>query len=41
MPVGSTNAPVAFLCLMKQVFSTYLDKFVVVLINGILVYLKD
>ena len=40
MPVGLINAPTAFMCLMNQVFSTYLDKFVLVLINGILVYSK-
>ena len=41
MPSGLTNAPAAFMCLMNQVFSAYLDKFVVVFIDEILVYSKD
>ena len=41
MPFGLTNAPAAFICLMNQVFSAYLDKFLVVFIDDILVYSKD
>jgi hypothetical protein len=38
---GLTNAPVFFRYLMNKVFMEYLDKFIVVFINDILVYSKD
>ena len=41
MPFGLTNALVAFMDLMNRVFHPYLDQFVVVFINDILVYSKD
>jgi hypothetical protein len=37
---GLTNAPTYFMCLMNKVFIEYLDKFVVVFIDDILVYSK-
>ena len=40
MSFGLTNAPVAFMGLMNRVFEGYLDKFVIVFIDDILVYLR-
>ena len=41
MPFGQMNAPVTFVDLMNRVFSDYLDKFVIVFIDDILVYSKS
>ena len=41
MSFGLTNAPAAFMDLMNRVFRSYVDQFVVVFINDILVYSKD
>ncbi|XP_016755091.1 uncharacterized protein [Gossypium hirsutum] len=40
MSFGLTNASIAFIDLMNQVFQSYLDQFIVVFINDILVYFK-
>ena len=40
MPFGLTNVPATFMDMMNRIFKDYLDKFIIVFIDDILVYLK-
>ena len=40
VPFGLSNAPVVFMSLMNGVFISYLDKFVIVFLDEIIIYSK-
>ena len=41
VPFGFTNDPTTFIFLMNRVLRPYLDKFVIIFINDILIYSKN
>ena len=41
IPFGLTNTPVNFMCMMNNIFSKYVDNFVLAVIDDILVYWKN
>ena len=41
VPLGLTNTPATFMCLMNSVFNRYLDTLVLIFLDDILFYSKN
>jgi hypothetical protein len=41
VPFGLTNASTVFMCLLNGIFINYLDKFVIVFLDDIIIYSKS
>ena len=41
MPFGLTNAPVSFQAAMNKMFNKYMDEFIVIFLDDVLIFSKD
>ena len=41
VPFGPSNAPIVFMCLMNGVFKYFLEKFVILFLDDIIIYYKS
>jgi hypothetical protein len=41
VPFGLTNTPIVFMCLMNDIFINYMDKFVIMFLDDILIHSKS
>jgi hypothetical protein len=41
VPFGFSNAPIVLMCLMNDIFKNYLDTFVIVFLDDIIIHSKS